>query len=875
MCLVNYPDPAYEKYATGVSGFPPGVRPHPTPPRPPPPARVPTLRDAPPLPIDEVLPGVLDALARGRSAVLVAPPGAGKTTRLPLALLDAPWAAGGRILVLEPRRIAARAAATQMARLLGEEVGGTVGYRVRLESRVSARTRVEVVTEGILTRMVQDDPSLEGVRAVLFDEFHERHLTADLGLALVLESRGLVREDLRVVVMSATLEAAPVAALLDGAPVIASEGRSFAVETRWRPNRANLPPALAVANAVRDAWASTDGDVLVFLPGIAEIDRVRRLLEESPPAGAEVLLLHGTLSLEEQDRVLRRRGAQRRVVLSTSIAESSVTLEGVRVVVDAGLARVPRFEPRSGMTRLETTRVSQASADQRRGRAGRTAPGTCVRLWDEGEQASLPARAVPEVLEADLAPLALELACAGVRDARDLRWLDAPPAGALAQARALLADLGALDPSGRVTAHGRAMAALGIAPRLAHLVLVGAARGQATLACELAALLAERDILRREAAAMDPDIRTRVGALRERGRAQDVDRGRADRVRQESRALRRALGAGATDDGEALDRAGALVALAYPDRLAIRRAGDAPRFLLRNGRGAKLEPGASLAREAFLAIADLDGDPAESRIWLAAPLDEEELRSGLGAAVVTEREVRWDDRAQQVRAVERERAGAIVLKERPLRDVPEELVADALLGAVRAAGIASLPWPDAARALRARLAFAHAVAPDAYGDVSDAGLLDSLDDWLRPAIIGMRKLGDLARADLSDALLSRLAWAQRARLDKLAPTHLEVPSGSRIPVDYSDPAAPVLAVRLQEVFGLAVSPRVGEGRVPVTMQLLSPAHRPVQVTRDLASFWRTGYFDVKRDLKGRYPRHHWPDDPLTAEATRRAKPRGT
>jgi ATP-dependent helicase HrpB len=837
---------------------------------------VPRLHGAVPLPIDAVLPDVLAALDASRAAVLVAPPGAGKTTRLPLALLDAPWAAGGRILVLEPRRIAARAAAAQMARLLGEEPGGTVGYRVRHESRVGPRTRIEVLTEGILTRMVQDDPALEGVAAVLFDEFHERHLTADLGLALVLESRALVREDLRVVVMSATLEAAPVAALLDGAPMIVSEGRSFPVETQWRPARAEVPPALAVANAVRDAWPRTDGDVLVFLPGMAEIDRVRRLLtDDAPLPDADVLVLHGGLTLAEQDHVLRRRGAQRRVVLSTAIAESSVTLEDVRVVVDSGLARVPRFSARSGMTRLETTRVSRASADQRRGRAGRVAPGHCVRLWSEAEHVSLPVRAVPEVLEADLAPLALELACAGITDAAALRWLDAPPAGALAQGRALLRDLGALDEHGRVTAHGRAMASLGLAPRLAHLVITGAARGQATLACELAALLAERDIFRREAATHDADLRSRVEALRERGRAADVDRARMERVRQEARALRRALGREARDDADDPSHAGALVALAYPDRIAMRRGGEGARFLLRNGRGARMETGNVLARETFLAIADLDGDPAESRIWLAAPLDESELRAALGPAVVTEREVTWDARTAQVRAVERERSGALVLRERPLRDVPEEAVTDALLDAVREAGLATLPWSDGARALRARLAFAHRVQPATYHDVSDAALASTMHEWLRPAISGLRRLADIARVDLGAALVAALPWSARAALDRIAPTHLEVPSGSRIPIDYGDPAAPVLAVRLQEVFGMAETPSIGDGRVPVTIHLLSPAHRPVQVTRDLASFWRTGYFDVKRDLKGRYPRHHWPDDPLTAQATRRVKPRGT
>lgn len=807
--------------------------------------------------------------------MLVAPPGAGKTTRVPLALLDEPWTDGGRILVLEPRRLAARAAATHMARLLGEEAGGTVGYRVRLESRVGPRTRVEVVTEGILTRMVQDDPSLEGVAAVCFDEFHERHLTADLGLALVLESRAVLRPGLRVLVMSATLEAGPVARLLGDAPVVVSEGRQHPVETRWRPPRDGVPPALAVAQAVRAACAEAEGDVLVFLPGIAEIHRVRAQLEEQPPPGdPEVLLLHGGLTLAEQDRVLRRAGDRRRVVLSTAIAESSVTLEGVRIVVDAGLARVPRFSPRSGMTRLETVRVSQASADQRRGRAGRTAPGLCVRLWDEGTHASLPARTVPEVLEADLAPLALELACAGVADPRTLRWMDLPPAGALAQGRALLRDLGALDAAERVTAHGRAMAALGTEPRLAHLVLAGAAQGAATLACEIAALLAERDVLRREAAEFDADLRTRVEALRGRGHVADVDRGRLERVRQEARALRRALGREARDDADDVARSGALVALAYPDRVAQRRVGEAPRYLLRNGRGARLATTQPLARAGFLAVADLDGDPAESRIWLAAPLDEADLRAAVGDALVTERTVAFDESSGAVRAVERERLGALVLRERALRDVDGALVTAALVGRIRTAGIATLPWRDAAVTLRARLAFAHRHFPAEYPAVSDDALLPSLDDWLAPALEGARRLSDLERVDLGAALLGRLDWRARTRLDAIAPTHLEVPSGSRIAIDYSDADAPVLAVRLQEVFGLRETPRIADGRVPLTLHLLSPAHRPVQVTRDLASFWRSGYFEVRKDLKGRYPRHPWPDDPLAAEPTRRAKPRG-
>lgn len=834
------------------------------------------MRAAPPLPIDAVLPDVQAALADAGTAVVVAAPGAGKTTRIPLALLDAPWRGDGRVLVLEPRRLAARAAAEQMARLLGEAVGHRVGYRVRLDSRVSAATRVEVVTEGIFTRMVQDDPSLEGVAAVLFDEFHERHIGSDLGLALALESRAVLRPDLRLLVMSATLEAAPVARLLgDGAPAptIVSEGREHPVTTAYRPPRDGVPLARHVANAVHDARRESPGDVLVFLPGIAELQRVRTALEEDA-IDARVELLHGSLALDDQDRVLRPRDATPRVILSTAIAESSVTLDGVRVVVDAGLARVPRFDARSGMSRLETVRVSRASADQRRGRAGRTAPGHCIRLWDEALQATLPQRPTPEILETDLAALALELACAGHADASALRWLDLPPAGTLAQARTLLRDLGALGPDGRVTSHGRAMATLGIAPRLAHLVLRGAALGMATLACDVAALLAERDILRREAAEHDADLASRVDALRrgERGR---TDIARLHRVRDEARALRRALPRDASDAREDLAELGTLVALAYPDRVAQRRSGEAPRYLLRNGRGARLATAQPLGRAAYLAIADLDGDPAESRIWLAAALDDAQLHRALGEAIVTAREVHWDDATERVRASEVERLGAIVLRERPLRDVGPGDLRTALLDAVRQRGIARLPWREHDIALRKRIAFARAHLGAPYPDVGDEALLATLDDWLAPMLDDARRWGDLGNIDLGAALLAPLPWAARERLDRIAPTHLEVPSGSRIRVEYDDPAQPVLRVKLQECFGLTETPRLAEGRVPVTMHLLSPAGRPVQVTQDLASFWRSGYFEVRKDLKGRYPRHPWPDDPLLAQATRRAKPRGT
>ncbi|MDQ8145770.1 MAG: ATP-dependent helicase HrpB [Gemmatimonadota bacterium] len=834
------------------------------------------LRSAPPLPVDAVLAEVRAALAGRGTAVLVAPPGAGKTTRVPLALLETPWVGTGRILVLEPRRLAARAAATQLARLLGEAPGETVGYRVRHDTRVSARTRIEVVTEGILTRMLQDDPTLEGIAAVCFDEFHERHLTTDLGLALALETRALVRPDLRLLVMSATLEPAPVAALLDEASVIVSEGRAFPVEVRWRGEGTDRPLAARVVRAVREALPLTDGDILVFLPGIAELERARQAIDDAAlPAPLDVLLLHGGLTLEEQDRVLRRDGHGRRVVLSTAIAESSVTLAEVRVVIDAGLARVPRHNPRSGMTRLETVRVSQASAEQRRGRAGRVAPGWCLRLWDEGTHAALPRRATPEVLEADLTALALDLACAGIDEPTALRWLDAPPAGAFTQGRTLLRALGALDATGRVTAHGRAMAALGLSPRLAHLVIRGAEMGAATLACEVAALLGERDVLRREAAALDVDLRTRVEAVRARTTTADVDRGRLQRVRQEARLLRRTLPVAASDAQDDLAIVGRLVALAFPDRLAQRRPGDAPRFLLRNGRGARVEAPGGVRSSPWLAIADLDGDAQESRVWLAAPLDETDVRAVAGADIVTESEVVWDDTRDAIRASERERLGAIVLRERPRRDVADDELREAMLGVIARGGLARLPWSDGALRTRQRLGFAQTIAPEEFPAIDDVTLLATLGEWLGPALAGHRRLADLTTIDLGGALLDRVPWSARRRLETLAPTHWEAPTGSRLPIDYADPAAPSVAVRLQELFGCAETPRVGEGHVPLTLHLLSPAHRPVQVTRDLAGFWRSSYFEVRKEMKGRYPRHPWPDDPLAAEPTRRAKPRGT
>ncbi|MBY0491769.1 MAG: ATP-dependent helicase HrpB [Gemmatimonadaceae bacterium] len=857
------------------------------------------------LPIDEALPALRDALRTRTVAVLEAPPGAGKTTRVPLALLEEPWLGGQRLVMLEPRRLAARAAAQFMARTLGEPVGETVGYRVRGDTRVSRRTRIEVVTEGVLARLLSADAALESYGAVLFDEFHERSLHADLGLALVLESQQVLRDDLRVLVMSATLDGDAVARLIADAhgpaPVVRSSGRMFPITTHHRPPRSDERLETTTSRVVREALDANDGDVLVFLPGAGEQRRVAERLSGSLPADVRLHTLHGTLSLAEQDAALAPAppGA-RKVVLSTSVAETSLTVEGVRIVVDAGLSRLPRYDAAAGLTRLRTTRVSRASADQRRGRAGRTAPGVCYRLWDAHEEHGFLPSTPPEILEADLASLALELADAGVVDPAQLRWLDVPRAGPFAQARGLLAQLGALDADGRITAHGRAMAALPLSPRLAHLVLVGTARGEGALAALIAALLEERDVLRAEGAwtAMPADLRLRVEAVvGERGAG--VDRDSVRRVKVAAGEIGRRLRDGGSLYGGSLDggswddgnggktnggktkggiedaATGGLLALAFPDRVAQRRAGAEPRYVLRNGSGAALVKHDALHDAPYLAIAELEGQPPEYRIARAAPISLEEILADFGEQVVRESRVLWDARVRRIQAVERVTLGALVLEEKPLRDADPSLVREAVLAHLTEIGVAAWPLTTGAERLRERLAFAHHHLGGDWPDVSDAALLASASTWLAPFLDGVRNWGQLEQLDWHEALASLVPWNQRAALDRLAPTHLEVPSGSRIAVDYSTPEAPTLAVKLQEVFGWTSTPMLLDGRVPVTMELLSPAQRPVQVTRDLAGFWKSSYFEVRKELRGRYPRHPWPEDPLTAEATRRAKPRGS
>ncbi|CAN5870294.1 ATP-dependent helicase HrpB [soil metagenome] len=852
------------------------------------------------MPIQEILPALLAVLRESQAAVLEAPPGAGKTTRVPLALLGEDWVGDGRIVMLEPRRLAARAAAAYMARLLGEQVGETVGYRVRLDTRVGPKTRVEVVTEGVLTRMLQHDPSLDGTAVVIFDEFHERSLHADLGLALTLQSQGVLRPDLRILVMSATIEGDAVAALLDDASVIRSDGRVYPVETHYRAARVDGFIEPAVTATVLRALESHDGDVLVFLPGASEIRRTAERLAAAPlPQRTAVMPLYGDLPQDAQDRAIAPSApGDRKIVLATAIAETSLTIEGVRVVVDSGLMRVPRFSPRTGMTRLVTVPVSRAAADQRRGRAGRLGPGTCYRLWTEADHAGLLGHRPPEILDADLAPLALELAAWGVSDPAELRWLDAPSPAAFAQARELLRELDAVDDSGRITAHGRTMAALALHPRLAHMLLRAASLGHAGTAADIAALLSERDILRARDGTADPDLRVRLPLLKGRGTVppgHTLDGGALHRARTEARHWRdrlRRLHATATDappernsvtrhtstagdDGVVTDddAVGLLLAFAYPDRIGQQR-GARGRFLLRNGRGASIDAQHNLAGDEFIVAAEVGGHGRDSRIFLAAPIARSDIEHHFDDRIVAVEDVAWDPDTRSVRARRIRRIGAIVLGESGMTDVSPARIARALLDAVLTEGLSLLDWSSDAQRLRQRLAFLHALEPDDWPDVSDAALVGSAGEWLLPRLHGVRSAEALRRVDLHEALLAHAGWERRARLDTLAPTHAVVPSGSRIAIDYADPHAPVLAVRLQEMFGLADTPRVAGGRVPLTLHLLSPARRPVQVTRDLASFWQNAYFEVRKDLRGRYPKHYWPENPLDAEATRRARPRG-
>jgi ATP-dependent helicase HrpB len=841
------------------------------------------------LPINEALPRLRAALMNHRAVVLQAPPGAGKSTGVPLALLNAEWLGNRKIVMLEPRRLAARAVATRMASQLNEPVGQTVGYRTRLDTKVSNATRIEVVTEGILTRRLQRDAALEDTAIVIFDEFHERSLQADLGLALCLDVQEQLRDDLKLLVMSATLDGEGVARLLGDAPIVTSEGRAYPVETVYRTrlagNRADDDIVRITAANILRAIEQHAGDVLVFLPGQGEIRRVQRLLEEAAlPKSITVLPLFGELSPAEQDAAIRPSEAgessRRKIVLSTNIAETSLTIEGVRIVIDSGLARRARFDPATGMSRLETVRISRASADQRRGRAGRLAPGVCYRLWTETEQASLPAHTPAEIVEADLAPLALELASWGCNDPTSLRWLDAPPAATMAQARELLLALQALD-GGKITPHGRTMAGIGTHPRLAHMLLRAKSVGRARLAAEIAALLGERDLLRFQfgkPGARDVDLRLRLDALHGHSLPNDidVDRGARQRVMRAADQFARQLGSDLSHSSSANeneDGVGVLLAWAFPDRIAQSRGGGG-RYLLSGGRGAILTDPQSLGNAEFLSVAELDDTDREARIRLAAPLSRTELEEHFVDAIKEISRIEWDAREQAVAAVGERTFGSLVLATRKLNPKAEDVNA-AMLQGIRSMTLDALPWTQEARALQARIEFARRVdtnASDPWPAVGDVILLENLEHWLGPWLNGISRRDHLSRLDLHATLIALLSWNQQTRLNELAPTHLPVPSGSNIPIFYST-TPPTVSVRLQEMFGLTETPRVGGGRVALLIELLSPARRPVQTTQDLKSFWARGYHDVKKDLKGRYPKHYWPDDPLQAQATARAKPR--
>ncbi len=818
------------------------------------------------LPIDAVLPALAATLAAGNACVLQAPPGTGKTTRVPLALLGAEFLGTQKIVMLEPRRLAARSAARYMAALLGEEVGQTVGYRTRLDTKISAATRIEVVTEGILTRLLQADAELGGYGLVIFDEFHERSLQADLGLALVRECQQVLREDLRLVVMSATLDAAPVAALLGQAPVLTCPGQMHPVDVRYRPP-GRQPWLDHLAAVVREVLAAESGSLLVFLPGEGEIRRLAERLENVLPADVTLAPLYGQLAGEAQDFAIAPAPAGRRkLVLATAIAETSLTIEGIRVVIDAGFVRAPEYDPGSAMTRLVTRRLAAANAEQRRGRAGRLGPGICIRLWSEEENARLAPFATPEIAQADLAATVLELAQWGVHDPAQMAWLDVPPAAAWAQAVALLQQLEALDAKAAITAHGRAMLALGLPPRLAHMVLRGRERGLGDLAADLAALLSERDLF---APGHGADLHDRLMLLQGEVVPAGVDRGRLRLVREGARRLQRRNAPPRAATGT--EAAGLLLALAFPDRVAQRRPGTAARYVLANGRGAFLPEEDRLAREPWLVVAELDGQAREARIFLAAGVTPADLEDVLGAAITRTEFVSWDAAAQAVQAREQRVLGALVLEDRPLAQASPARVQAVLEQAIREAGVGVLPWSEGLRQWQARVQLLHGLAPEAWPDVSDAALAATLGEWAGPWLGGLTRFSHLAKFPLHDALTARLDWPQREALERELPTHLVVPTGSRIAIDYTAEHGPVLAVKLQEMFGLLETPRLAGGRVPLIFHLLSPAQRPVAVTQDLASFWANAYADVRRDLRGRYPRHPWPEDPFTAVAQRGVK----
>jgi ATP-dependent helicase HrpB len=817
------------------------------------------LMDVLPLPIDAALPDLTAALGANTAAVLVAPPGAGKTTRVPLVLAREDWAQKARrILVLEPRRLAARAAAERMAQTLGERVGDTVGLRVRFGSKISSRTRVEIITEGVFTRLILDDPMLDGVAAVIFDEFHERSLDADLGLALARDVQQGLREDLRILVMSATIDGARIANLLGDAPVIASEGRAFAVETRYA-GRDGRPIEPQVADTILRAMRADTGSLLAFLPGAAEIRRTKTLLETSTEPSTDVVALYGALTGDEQDRAIAPALAGRRkIVLATSIAETSITIEGVRIVVDSGLARVPRYEPDVGVTRLETVRVSRAAADQRRGRAGRTEPGVCYRLWDEPQTAALEPFARPEILAADLSSFALDLAAWG-GGPDQLAFLDPPPKAALTEAKALLNELGAIDGDGRITAEGKLLRRLPLPPRLARMVVDAGAEGDALPAAEIATLIGERGL-----GGDDADLRERLNALR---------RDRSPRGRDARAMAQRWAAIPPSPQGGGESSVGALLALAYPERIAKNRGGAAGAFLLVNGRGANVDPASPLAREPFLAVAELAGTAAQGRILSAAPIALAEIEQRFSDRIATREEIAFDPASASLRGRRSRRLGAISLSDQPMPVAANDDTAQKLANGIASLGMHRLPWTKSLQQWRDRVMFLRASEGEEWPDLSDAALAQTINAWLAPALAAKTTLGEITADELNTAVRALLPWPLQRRLDAEAPTHFAAPTGSQVAIDYEAEGGPKIAIRVQELFGLDRHPAIAGGKAPLLIELLSPAHRPVQMTRDLPGFWRGSYAAVRAEMRGRYPKHPWPEDPIAAQATRRAKPR--
>jgi ATP-dependent helicase HrpB len=817
-----------------------------------------------PLPIDAVLDELSATLEARNAAVLVAPPGAGKTTRVPLALLDAPWARGKKIIMLEPRRIAARASADRMAKTLGERAGETVGYRVRFGSKVSRATRIEVVTEGIFSRQILDDPELNGIAAVLFDEFHERSLDADLGLALARDAQTGLREDLRILVMSATLDGARIAKLLGDAPVVASEGRAFPVETRYLGRKPDVPLERQMADAIASALRADPGSVLAFLPGAAEIRRTQNFLDERvQDAAIEIVPLFGALDASVQDKAIAPAPkGTRKVVLATSIAETSLTIEGVRIVVDSGMARVPRYEPDIALTRLETVRASRAAVDQRRGRAGRTEPGVCYRLWDEPQTASLAAYTQPEILSADLSSLVLDLAQWGVADPAGLAFLDPPPAPALKEAKSLLNELGALDADGRITTEGHSLRALALPPRLARMIVDSNRFGAGEEAAEIAAVLIERGL-----GGDSADLDARLDQFRrDRSPRSSSARDLARRWAKQVASLEKPKGAGDLSTG-------LMLAFAFPDRVAKNRGNGS--FVLANGRGAAVEQTSSLARAPYIAVGELTGTAASGRILLAAPITQDEIEHHFADQIESTEEISFDRSAMALRARRKRTLHAVTLSEAPIALSPSAETAKIFADGLIAAGLDRLPWSKSARQWRDRVMFLRKAEGESWPDLSDAALSAQSETWLVPALYDKTSLKDFSAGDLSDAVMGLLPWDLRARLEREAPTHFEAPTGTMLAIDYEAEQGPTIAVRLQELFGLNTHPSIAGGAVPLVLELLSPAQRPVQVTRDLPGFWRGSYAAVRSDLRGRYPRHPWPEDPASAMPTRRVKPRGT